>query len=1051
MAEVKESSVGVQNAIRLDSGSVVLESALLSSHAKKALDHFLKPLFPEMNWEAEKVTLPRFVMIGKKVQDLMLFIQRILHENPEPMASPKEREPLDPEAIIAEGKKLADRIRSKKTQLMAVLTNYETFQFAEEEMARSIDLLDHLEENRDYFAQRVGPCTAFLPKNQPLYAFCCFVIVPALMSQEVNLRVPESMKHFFGEMVDLLEVPSQFPNVRIHEHTSREKFLEEVAPKTEVVIFTGTQENGVNVRANFPKEALFILNGSGHNPLIITETANIRDAVAATLNMGLSNQGQDCAAPNSFLVHRKVHQEFLRQLIEAIRKVKVGSYSDPQVQVGPLTDIQQLARLEARMILEREFIQKETPGVFRTKEGIMEPTVIDKPLRAGGNYEEVFAPLMVVQPYEDDEELARYLETEQYERRAMYVTVYGQSGYVDRRLSEGWRTHSPGTVLHNTHLHAPGVERGTQEYGGYGRGASFVSIGDSVIPQPTLPQREIHRFLVEPGLLAHQGQEKFYLAGHYREMLSRFVSPVPTNRLDSHDLEGRDWASFAADRVIERFPDEEVYTCAAGISPSGVVHFGNFRDVMITLAVAKELKAKGKRVRVLFSWDDYDRFRKVPTGLPDSFKGHIGLPLNRVPDPQGGLDSFARRNEKEFEDTLAVLGIEMIFLHQGELYPSGLYAQDIIEALRKKDQIAEILYSFMSGKDRRGEGGEKGDFETFKKKFWPITVYSPFSGKDNVTILSFDGESCLRCRCDDTGTEWDMDLTKDFNVKLVWKADWPMRWRHERVVFEPGGKDHATVAGSYDISAFVSKLVFNREPPVFAGYDFVGLQNVEGKMSSSAGNAMSPRQLLEIYTPELLLRIYEKAPPPRSFNLSFGTDIYRQYDEMDRENAEAHPEKKSALPFRQAVAFGQIVQWNLDRMKELLKGSGLEYDKHSIEERMPRARAWLEQYNPKEMIQLLEAPNRAYFDQMPEEARALIRKLTDYLKTDDLKDMEAINTAVYAIPKKEGASEAENRKAQKAFFRDVYQLLLGKSQGPRLSTYIWASDRETLVRLLDFS
>ena len=69
------------------------------------------------------------------------------------------------------------------------------------------------------------------------------------------------------------------------------------------------------------------------------------------------------------------------------------------------------------------------------------------------------------------------------------------------------------------------------------------------------------------------------------------------------------WAEALADEVIGAFPDEKEYVCAAGISPSGVVHFGNFRDVMTIYAVGQALKRRGKSVRLLFSWDDYDRFR----------------------------------------------------------------------------------------------------------------------------------------------------------------------------------------------------------------------------------------------------------------------------------------------------------------------------------------------------------------------------------------------------------------------------------------------------------
>ena len=95
------------------------------------------------------------------------------------------------------------------------------------------------------------------------------------------------------------------------------------------------------------------------------------------------------------------------------------------------------------------------------------------------------------------------------------------------------------------------------------------------------------------------------------------LPPMISGRVDLKDLDlsKEHWGIAVARKVVESFPDEQRYTCAAGISPSGVVHFGNFRDLITSFAVARGLKALEKKVRILFSWDDYDRFRKVPTGF----------------------------------------------------------------------------------------------------------------------------------------------------------------------------------------------------------------------------------------------------------------------------------------------------------------------------------------------------------------------------------------------------------------------------------------------------
>jgi len=76
------------------------------------------------------------------------------------------------------------------------------------------------------------------------------------------------------------------------------------------------------------------------------------------------------------------------------------------------------------------------------------------------------------------------------------------------------------------------------------------------------------------------------------------------------------WTDVAADNIIRQKGDKETYTVASGITPSGVVHIGNFREIITVDLVKRALEKKGKKVRFIYSWDDYDVFRKVPKGMP---------------------------------------------------------------------------------------------------------------------------------------------------------------------------------------------------------------------------------------------------------------------------------------------------------------------------------------------------------------------------------------------------------------------------------------------------
>jgi len=128
------------------------------------------------------------------------------------------------------------------------------------------------------------------------------------------------------------------------------------------------------------------------------------------------------------------------------------------------------------------------------------------------------------------------------------------------------------------------------------------------------------------------------------------------------DTTARDWVGRFADEAIA---DAKAYrpgapiVCASGLSPSGPIHLGNLREVMTPHLVADEIRRRGHAVDHLISWDDYDRFRKVPAGIDPSWAQHIGKPLTSVPAPPGSRHpNWAEHFKSAMVDSLHELGIE---------------------------------------------------------------------------------------------------------------------------------------------------------------------------------------------------------------------------------------------------------------------------------------------------------------------------------------------------------------------------------------------------------
>ena len=230
------------------------------------------------------------------------------------------------------------------------------------------------------------------------------------------------------------------------------------------------------------------------------------------------------------------------------------------------------------------------------------------------------------------------------------------------------------------------------------------------------------------------------------------------------------WAERIAEELINENPDKEEFLCAAGTSPSGSVHIGNFRDVATPLFVVEALKRKGKKARLMLSWDEFDRLRKVPKNIaaiaPD-FEKYIGMPYCMIPDPHGECESFAEYNEKEYEKSLEELGIDIEYRYQGKEYRSGRYVDGIITAMKKRKEIYDILMKYKT------QDSDEGERETY----YPIGVYCSKCNKDFTEVLSYDEDKDeITYKCKVCGNVETVNLRTYHMVKLMWKIDWPMRW-----------------------------------------------------------------------------------------------------------------------------------------------------------------------------------------------------------------------------------------------------------------------------------
>ncbi|MER6678428.1 lysine--tRNA ligase [Streptomyces sp. NPDC000983] len=570
--------------------------------------------------------------------------------------------------------------------------------------------------------------------------------------------------------------------------------------------------------------------------------------------------------------------------------------------------------------------------------------------------------------------------------------------------------------------------------------------------------------------------------------------------------ETTDWVSRFADEVIEeserRSPGKPVVV-ASGLSPSGPIHLGNLREVMTPHLVADEIRRRGHQVRHLISWDDYDRYRKVPAGIAgvdESWAEHIGKPLTSVPAPKGSAHpNWSEHFKAAMVESLAELGVEFDGISQTEQYTTGVYREQILHAMKHRGDIDAVLAQYRT----KPKGGAKqsqkpvdeaeleaaegsgaaaeDDGSSGSAGYFPYKPYCGNCEKDLTTVTSYEDETTeLSYTCTACGFAETVRLNEFNRGKLVWKVDWPMRWAYEGVVFEPSGVDHSSPGSSFQVGGQIVGI-FGGKQPIGPMYAFVGISGM-AKMSSSRGGVPTPADALQIMEPQLLRWLYARRRPNQSFKIAFDQEIQRLYDEWDKLDAKvadgsalpadvaAHaravrtaagelPRTARPMPYRTLASVADITAGHEDQALRILSELDPSNPLGSLDEARPRydkAEAWINTHVPADQRTIVrDEPDAELLKSLDEASRESLRLLLDGLAAHW--SLDGLTHLVYGVPKVQAGFSAdatpkelppEIKTAQRTFFALLYHLLVGRDTGPRLPTLLLAVGQERVRALL---
>lgn len=554
-----------------------------------------------------------------------------------------------------------------------------------------------------------------------------------------------------------------------------------------------------------------------------------------------------------------------------------------------------------------------------------------------------------------------------------------------------------------------------------------------------------------------------------------------------HDV---DWVARLADEVVEEATRRQGGTltrpivCASGLSPSGPIHLGNLREVMVPHLVADEIARRGIAVEHLISWDDYDRFRKVPAqveGVDESWNAHIGKPLTAVPAPRGSEHpNWAEHFKAPLRDSLAQMGIDFRGVSQTEQYTSGAYREQVLHAMSRRADIDEVLGRYRTKVDPPpAKGGKQGkpldaadaeaaelaaagsgaadedDGSTGGGEYFPFKPYSLAFGTDDTRVLSYDDATTeltyLAFGPNGEQVTETMRLDTDTHGKLVWKVDWPMRWAYEGVDFEPSGVDHQSPGSSFVVGGTLVREIFGGEQPIGPMYAFVGIVGM-AKMSSSKGGVPTPADALEVMEAPVLRWLYTRRRPNQSFNVALDGEIQRLYDEWDalgrkvagdsaqpgdiaahaRSVRTAHrelPLTPLPVPFRALASIVDITGGNTEQLLRILGGIDVQgrrvADLDEVRPRLDRATTWVEtRVDPEARTQVRESPDTVTLAELPAQQAEALRLLAEHL--DDDWSLDGLTTLVYGVPKLQAGLDIHEKKLPpevKAAQRELFALL----------------------------
>ena len=559
------------------------------------------------------------------------------------------------------------------------------------------------------------------------------------------------------------------------------------------------------------------------------------------------------------------------------------------------------------------------------------------------------------------------------------------------------------------------------------------------------------------------------------------------------------WLEETVEEITKRNLTE--FTFSTGKTPSGHVHIGILREIIICDALRRIFEKKGAKVSFYLFMDDFDAAKRFPDYIDTKYQeNYLGKPFALIPCPfeDCGCESFARHFGNELISTFENFGIKNEIIWTYDLYQKREMQEKIRIALENTDKIKEILKKYIVP---TLDNDRKQLFIDMQKTWIPAMVicdecnkiqYKATDGtiQPNRVIKYLKEEREVLYECPGCGYKGKNSIYSG-KLKLNWRVDWPAKWALFNATCEPAGKDHSVKGGAYDTGIEICQKVYDYEGPIKLPYEWLRLGNKD--MKTSKGIVFTPKQYMELADPEIYRMLILRTNPMKHISLRMEEipqyqDYYEKmenifYGLVEPKSKEEYEFYRYLYPLTKVINVPEFKPIRiplklltfLSQMQNILSLNKL-YEKVistlrvnnnektiSIDEfkvLLKRTEKWINEIknelikitdhkikrNIQNKIEIFTIPttiDKKLINNLSDDQINGLKKFREYLADNDDLDADSIQNKIFIIAKKE--LEIPPRKLFEAF----YIVLLDSKSGPRLGPFIQMLDKTWLMDRLN--